>query len=70
MPRILIEVSEVWYHRLTTVIPDACDTLTGWEHRITLAASAGDEQAVKLLDQIRQEMIILRRNLESARFIF
>ena len=70
MPRILVEVNESWRQRFETVLPAAIDTLEGWEHQIAQALTEGHINTEDLLDQLHAQMIDLRRNLQTVRFIF
>lgn len=70
MPRVLIDVNEAWLQRVQRVIPAAIDTLTGWEHQCRAATIEGTPDASDLLQQLHQQIIDLRRNIETVKIIF
>lgn len=70
MPKILIEVSDVWYERLRRVIPAAIDALEAIEYRITDNHSTGQFTSEDLIDQISEDINQMRRNLETIKIIF
>lgn len=70
MPRIMLEVNEAWLQRYNRVIPAAIDTLNGWEYQCRSAIVEGVPNADQLIEQLQQQIIDLRRNLETVRLIF
>lgn len=70
MPRVLMDVSERWLKRFQVVVPIAIDTLTGFEAQIMRQHTVGDISADDLLQMMHQQIVDLRRNLETVRIIF
>lgn len=70
MPRVLIDVNESWAERFNRVIPDAIETLNGWEFQCRNVIINGVPNAEDLIEQLSAQIIDLRRNLETVRLIF
>lgn len=70
MPRVHIDVNEAWVDRFKRVLPAAIDTLNGWEYQCRNSIISGVPNSDDLIEQLQQQVIDLRRNLESIRLIF
>lgn len=70
MPRILIDVSEAWVVRYQTGVVDVLDTLQGLSLQIEQAISLEPEDSRQKLELIAEQMLTLRRNVESWRLMF
>lgn len=70
MPRIKIDVNEGWLRRTQQVIPAAIDALDGLAHRIAQHQDASLWDAEDLLDELKRQLIDVRRDLQAIRIIF
>jgi hypothetical protein len=70
MPRVLIDVSDVWLLRYREGIAQAIDTMAGLAHQIDNSPTHDIGSCHALLDQLRDQMVDLKRNMESWQLPF
>ena len=70
MPRILVDVSDEWLKRYQQGVSDCIDTLTGLEHQLRQPRLNSLQEAYEFTEQISEQLLNLRRNVESWRLMF
>lgn len=70
MPRLLVDVSDVWLNRYTQGVSDCVDTLDGLQIQTREARVCTLQEAYQLLENVADQLLNLKRNVEAWRFMF